>query len=200
MGKQRGLTSASPGFQPPAAPSPYPPSPAPSPRQLQTRTTPTTPPPPASLLQRQAPLKPLRPSCPRPAPAAGNRPSLSARPGLLRLGASGSSDPPSSEPRGRSGGALEGDPVRRALTPTPTPSPPLTQATRFAVSAFIPSGHRASRGRASLSGRRRGRGRWGREWHRPRPTDARSGRRRGRLLTARLPSSSGTLRGRGGEA
>ena len=71
---------------------------------------------------------------------------------------------------------------------------PSTQATRFAMFPFIPSRHIPRRGRASRPGRGNESGSGGGAAHArgPRGVDG----CKGRLLTARPPSSSGTLRER----
>lgn len=93
--RRRGRKGASP--RPPAGSSRLPrPHPTRHPRHPHPDSSKRqpAPPPPASLLQRQAPLQPRRPSCARPAPAPGNLP------GVPRLGAARNSGARSLEPRG----------------------------------------------------------------------------------------------------
>lgn len=166
----------------------------------------------SSLLLRPHPTRHRRhphpasskpPDPPPPAPGATAAPSaeLSTSSSRCRgpaqlvraaLGSRATSDP-SSEPRGLSGGTLDGDPVRRGLTPTPPSSHSgyaLCSVCFYSLWTQSQRGPRLPPG--AEHGTRRG-------WNRPRPRDARSGRRQRRLLTARLPSSSRTLRGRRGE-
>lgn len=144
----------------------------------------TAPSPPAPLLQRQTPSQLRRLSCPRPAPAAGSLPSSSARPWapVPRV-------PPPRSPEG-----ARVAPWTATLTPTPPSSHSGYALCRV---CFYSLCTRSQRGPHLPPGAEHG---TGRGWNRPRPRDARSGRRRRRLLTARLPSSSRTLRGRRGEA
>lgn len=93
----------------------------------------------------------------------------------------------------RSGGALDHGPARRAMTPTPLLLPSLRLRASQRLFLFFLDTEPAGAAPPSRGGEWDGAG-----WHRPGPRDARSGQRRSRLLTARLPSSSGTLWGRRG--